>query len=175
MRERHCYDGVFTYIKMMDHDITAQIITQHPDIRVRFLLSKIIRHQRYSERKSQQLKQTTYTLKFSLLTLAAASTVVLGLEWPWLAPYAKNIALVLGALMTLLGGIASFLNIEEYWMRNNTIHLKLRALRDRLIYLTAELQAIEDDVLQGFINDYQAITESNINYWAEAIAERQGQ
>jgi hypothetical protein len=156
----------------MDRDITANIQQQHPDVRVRFLLSKILRHQTYSERKSQRLKSSTYLLKFSTLFLAAASTIVLGLDSAFLVPHAKNIALVLGALMTLLGAIASFLNIEEYWMRNNAIHLRLKALRDRLVYLTADLQQIENAVLQQIINDYQAITESNINYWYDAIAER---
>ncbi|WP_348945145.1 DUF4231 domain-containing protein [Chitinibacter sp. FCG-7] len=157
---------------MMDRDITLNIQQQHPDMRVRFLLSKILKHQSYSERKSRRLKRTTYVLKFSMLALAAASTVVLGLDAAILLPYAKNIALVLGAIMTLLGGIASFLNIEEYWMRNNAIHLRLKGLRDRLVYLSADLQRIEEDALQSLINDYQAITESNINYWHEAIAER---
>jgi hypothetical protein len=156
----------------MDRDITANIQQQHPDVRVRFLLSKILRHQTYSERKSQRLKSSTYFLKFSTLFLAAASTIVLGVDAAFLLPYAKNIALVLGALMTLLGAIASFLNIEEYWMRNNAVHLRLKALRDRLVYLTADLQHIEEIVLQQIINDYQAITESNINYWYDAIAER---
>jgi hypothetical protein len=156
----------------MDRDITATIQQQHPDVRVRFLLSKILRHQHYSERKSQRLKRTTYALKFSMLALAAASTVTLGLDAAILLPHAKNIALVLGAIMTLLGGIASFLNIEEYWMRNNAINLRLRALRDRLTYLTADLQVIDEPALQALINDYQSITESNINYWHEAIAER---
>ncbi|QLI82817.1 DUF4231 domain-containing protein [Chitinibacter fontanus] len=156
----------------MDRDITNNIQQQHPDVRVRFLLSKIIRHQHYAERKSRSLKRTTYSLKFSMLSLAAASTVVLGLDAATLLPYAKNIALVLGAIMTLLGGIASFLNIEEYWMRNNATHLRLKALRDRLVYLTADLQSIEEPALQALINDYQAITESNINYWHEAIADK---
>lgn len=167
------YDGAFrSNGSHMDRDITLNIQQQHPDLRVRFLLSKILKHQNYSERKSRHLKKTTYFLKFSMLLLAAASTVVLGLDAASLIPYAKNIALVLGALMTLLGGIASFLNIEEYWMRNNAIHLRLKALRDRLIYLTADLQQIEEHILQSIINDYQAITESNINYWYDAIAER---
>ncbi|WP_373976672.1 DUF4231 domain-containing protein [Chitinibacter sp. SCUT-21] len=141
-------------------------------MRVRFLLSKILKHQIYSERKSRRLKRTTYILKFSMLALAAVSTVVLGLDSAMLIPHAKNIALILGAIMTLLGGIASFLNIEEYWMRNNAIHLRLKSLRDRLVYLTADLQQIEEQALHALINDYQAITESNINYWHEAIAER---
>ncbi|QLG87433.1 DUF4231 domain-containing protein [Chitinibacter bivalviorum] len=156
----------------MDNEIIAQILQQHPNMNVRFLLSKMIKFQQYCERKSRRLKRSTYFFKFSMLILATISTIVLGLDAAGLQPYAKNIALVLGALITLLGGIASFLNIEEYWMRNNAIHLRLKALRDRLIYLTADLQAIEENILQSIINDYQAITESNINYWYDAIAER---
>ncbi|WP_410498043.1 DUF4231 domain-containing protein [Chitinibacter sp. S2-10] len=164
--------GVFPSLRsIMDHEITQLIRQQHPDTRVRFLLSKILKFQQYSNRKSRQLKLITYTLKFSILTLAAASTIVLGLDLVALQPYAKNIALVLGALVTLLGSIASFLNIEEYWMRNNAIHLRLKALRDQLIYLTADLQAIEEQALQQLISEFHAITESNINYWNDAISE----
>ncbi len=158
----------------MDHEITQTVLKQHPNHKVRFLLSKILKHQQYSQTKSKTLKRTTYCLKFSILALATGTTIVLGLDVAGLQPYAKNIALVLGAIMTFLGGISSFLNIEEYWMRNNATHLQLKSIRDRLIYLTGDLQEIEDSTLQTIIHDYQAITESNIHYWHDAISERQG-
>ncbi|QZA78722.1 DUF4231 domain-containing protein [Deefgea tanakiae] len=158
----------------MDHEITQTVLKQHPNLKVRFLLSKILKYQQYSQTKSKNLKRTTYCLKFSMLALATGTTIVLGLDVAGLQPHAKNIALVLGAIMTFLGGISSFLNIEEYWMRNNATNLRLKSIRDRLIYLTGDLQEIEDTTLQTIINDYQAITESNIHYWYDAISERQG-
>ena len=158
----------------MDQDIIHSIQHQHPDSKVRFLLSKILKYQQYSAKKSRQLKLITYFLKFSMLALATATTIILGLDVAGLQPYAKNIALVLGAMMTFLGGIASFLNIEEYWMRNNATHLRLKSIRDRLVYLAGDLQAVEEAALQTIINDYHAITENNIHYWYDAITERQG-
>ncbi len=158
----------------MDQEIIQNVLQQHPNHKVRFLLGKILKYQQYSQRKSKQLKLTTYSLKFSILALATCTTVVLGLDVAGLQPYAKNIALVLGAIMTFLGGISSFLNIEEYWMRNNATNLRLKSIRDRLIYLCGDLQQVENDALQSIIQDYQAITESNIHYWFDAITERQG-
>lgn len=158
----------------MDHEITQAVLQKHPNMKVRFLLSKILKYQQYSQTKSRNLKRTTYCLKFSMLALATGTTIVLGLDIAGFQPYAKNIALILGAIMTFLGGISSFLNIEEYWMRNNATNLKLKSIRDRLIYLTGDLQDIADDTLQTIINDYHAITEGNIHYWYEAISERQG-
>lgn len=158
----------------MDHEIIQNVLHQHPNHKVRFLLGKILKYQQYSQRKSKQLKVTTYSLKFSTLALATCTTIVLGLDIAGLQPHAKNIALVLGAVMTFLGGISSFLNIEEYWMRNNATHLRLKSIRDRLIYLCGDLQPVENEALQAIIQDYQSITESNIHYWYDAITERQG-
>ncbi|MBE9610422.1 DUF4231 domain-containing protein [Chitinilyticum piscinae] len=156
----------------MHNDLLQHIEQQHPDSRVRFLLARINHFEHYASLKSKKLKRITYVLRFSLLGLAAISTIVLGLDVAGLAPYAKNIALVLGAVMTFLGGVSSFLNIEEYWMRHNTIHLRLKALRDRLAFQCSNLQLIEDEALNAILSEYHAITESNIKYWQDAIAEQ---
>jgi hypothetical protein len=78
--------------------------------------------------------------KYSTMILSGISTILLGLSfndidfayrniYPELA---KNIAFVIGAVITIYTGLMTYWNIEKYWLQNKSVVNKLRALRDEI-------------------------------------------
>lgn len=108
---------------------------------------------RYKENASYYFQGIRF-YKWSTIILAGISTIVLGLD---LGDYsnssvvtkmkytvlAKNIALVIGAIITVSTALVSYWNIEKYWLTNKTIANKLEALQED----------IEHDIVAGTLTN----------------------
>jgi hypothetical protein len=117
-------------------------------------------------------KWITYGLRIPVFILGAASTVILGYQMPG-SDYqivSRNIALVLSATITVLVGLASFWDIEAYWLRNRLRLAQLEALREE--YVILKLMGNHGHAeLDSIINRYLSIV-NTAPTWADTLAKK---
>ena len=90
------------------------------------------------EKKEQRSSSQKMWLRLTALVLSTAVTIFLGFKWnaEMLSDeYKANIALTLSAVVTLLATIASFWDIDNYWLHIRVMLDKLKLLRYRYAYL----------------------------------------
>ena len=116
--------------------------------------------------------------KYTTIILAGLSTIILGLDLEDVkigimnyASFSKNVALIIGAVITVYTSIMTYWNIEKYWLINKTVVNKLRALRDDIEYLQIS-HALNNDRINDKIDEYKKIKETFYEYWEGALAER---
>ncbi|MEO1100197.1 MAG: SLATT domain-containing protein, partial [Bacteroidota bacterium] len=84
----------------------------------------------FKSRRKRMFK-VVKNFKYPTVILAAMSTIVLGLELGTSTiVYQKNIALVIGAIITGLTTMMTFWNVEEYWLKSKVIELQLISLKN---------------------------------------------
>jgi uncharacterized membrane protein len=122
--------------------------------------------------------------KYSTIILAGLSTIILGLDFSdygdmvvlgrmRYTTLAKNIALIIGAIITITTALMTYWNIEKYWLTNKTIVNKLRALRDDIEadFVAGKLAGAEPH-LDEKIAEYKNIKGDFYKYWEGALADR---
>jgi hypothetical protein len=119
--------------------------------------------------------------KYSTILLSGLSTIILGLdlgnikiglmEYP---TFSKNMALVIGAIVTISTSLMTYWNIEKYWLINKTIVNKLRALRDELENAFTS-NSLDKTAIQEKVKKYSDIKETFNKYWEGALSERSSQ
>lgn len=119
------------------------------------------------------------TYKYSTIFLAGISTIVLGLDLGKsqnidYAVLSKNIALVIGAIITVTTSLFTYWNIEKYWLINKTIVNKLTALKHDL-EVTFAINELDTEALKEKIQNYKEIKETFYKYWDGALSERSSQ
>ncbi|HZY37297.1 MAG TPA: DUF4231 domain-containing protein [Mucilaginibacter sp.] len=125
--------------------------------------------------------------KYSTIILAGISTVILGLDTGnnstntvfagiKYSAFAKDVALIIGAIITVSTSLMSYWNIEKYWLTNKTIANKLRALKieienDHMRYTLKS----GSKKLQKRFEKYVDIKADFYKYWDGALAVRGAQ
>ncbi len=108
--------------------------------------------------------------KYPIVVLAALSTIVLGLELgTCMIVYQKNIALVLGAIITGLTTMMTFWNVEEYWLKSKVIELQLISLKNSFEF--EKRAGIDEDRLKEFFKQYQSIVGQQEELWRASLDE----
>ncbi|TKK68248.1 DUF4231 domain-containing protein [Ilyomonas limi] len=138
---------------------------------------------RYEEGSSYYFNGVRF-YKYSTIILAGISTIILGLDFSdygdmivfgemRYTTFAKNIALIIGAIITVTTALMTYWNIEKYWLTNKTIVNKLRALRDDVEsdFVAGKLNNGEK-TLQEKIDEYKKIKGDFYKYWEGALADR---
>jgi Protein of unknown function (DUF4231) len=120
------------------------------------------------EKKEQRSSSQKMWLRLTALVLSTAVTIVLGFKWDvTIIPiqYQSNIALTISALVTLLAAIASFWDIDNYWLHIRVMLEKLKLLRYRYAYLLStspEAPPNEGD-MNALMMDFNSIVGDG--YW----------
>lgn len=107
---------------------------------LQLLNTKIAQLGHKEERSS---KQKTW-LRLTALVLSTVATIALGIKWDGnsiLSYHQTNIGLTLSALVTLLSAVASFWDIDNYWLRIRLMLEKLKLLRYRYAFLLSQSPA----------------------------------
>ncbi len=120
--------------------------------------------------KAKILKMGYYTLSISILLLSAILTVILGLhvnDENYLIRF-KNIALVIGALITFLTGLNAFWKLQSYWVRRKILLRRLEDLRDEFAF--QKLSTQKEDLANLFAK-YQTIQNYQTLYWEDIYNE----
>ena len=127
----------------------------------------------YHVKRSKRLKNKANFFKISVMALGAIVTIVLGLqfsdhvkvEWD---SCIQNIALILGAMITLLSGISNFWNAEKYWLNNIVTMMKLIDLRNDMKIEAMASSGIPSDVFNDLRGRFDEIQNEKIDYWESA-------
>ncbi|PZR28668.1 MAG: hypothetical protein DI535_05905 [Citrobacter freundii] len=120
--------------------------------------------------------------KYSTMILSGISTILLGLSFKTISiPYqdvfpeaTKNIAFVIGAIVTVYSGLMTYWNIEKYWLQNKSVENKLRALKDE-IENEDRSGTMSNETAQKYFEKYQLIKAEFYKYWDGALSGRNAQ
>jgi hypothetical protein len=121
-------------------------------------------------KKASGLKMAYYSLSIATLLLSAILTIILGfhLKNDVDLILSKNIALILGALITFLTGVNAFWKLESYWVRRKILLRRLEDLRDEFTF--QKLSANKED-LDSLFAKYQSIQNYQTLYWEDIYNE----
>ena len=147
----------------------AQLSTQADHV-----LKTLDRELRYHGIQAKNLRKKSDRFRITTLVLAGASTIILGLQLPdscWWLSTSNNIALVLGAAITAVTGLATFWNIDKYRMQNIAMYLRLKNLRQRFVYEAKRADGISPHNLQSLYNEFQSLKAEKVRYWQQAMEE----
>lgn len=134
----------------------------------KYIFDLISKHYRYFSTKDRTYRWVVRCLKILLLTLAMASTIVLGLKNVIPIDIQVPTGLVISALITFITALSSYFNFEEYWMRNISIHIKLNILRENFIY-DAKSLSLDKPKIDEYRDKIEEMQKENIVYWEKAI------
>ena len=121
-----------------------------------------------AQKRVKKLKMLNYAFQISIIILSAISTVVLGLNYAnddkTSLIIAKNLALILGALVTLLSSIKAFWNLDTYWMRGKLYYYQLQEISDEFAFYRSSNtgSSIED-----LFRKLQAVKKFHSSYWED--------
>lgn len=121
----------------------------------------------YFEKKQKKTKKRANAVKFTSVTFSALITVVLGLNSGDLAETFRMVALLLGAVVTIINAIDAFYNYGALWVKNTITLAKLRELRRELEFYAAGYE--NTDISEAKLNEYldrmQQILKDDIKQW----------
>jgi hypothetical protein len=124
--------------------------------------------------------------KYSTMILAGVSTILLGLNVnlkpnflpkDFVALYpdiAKNVAFIIGAIITVYSGLMTYWNIEKYWLQNKSVANKLRTLKDK-IENEDKAGKLTPEEIQARFDDYQDVKNDFYKYWEGALSAQSAQ
>ena len=133
----------------------------------------INKHHRYFSARDKRFKNYVYAMKVVTLFLSMLNTVVLGVKVGFCDEIKVSIGLVLSALITFLTAVYSYFHLEEYWMRNISIHIRLNILRDEFL-VDISSNRLDHQRLEYYIGQLKDLQKSNIDYWTQAIRVLEG-
>ena len=138
------------------------------------VLKTLDRELRYHGIQAKNLRKQSDRFRISTLVLAGASTVILGLQFTgalWWLAVSNNIALVLGAGITVISGVATFWNIDKYRMQNIAMYLRLKDLRQRFVYEAKRDGGLTGEMLERLYDDFRELKAEKVRYWQQAMEE----
>jgi hypothetical protein len=108
--------------------------------RVDFLRAELNKQQERFARRRQRDKRKAFTLQMATVTLSASITVLLGLRLTaGIQQTLANVALALGALVTVLAAMEAFFNHRGLWISRTVTVRRLEELRRHVDYKLAGL------------------------------------
>lgn len=120
--------------------------------------------------KARALKRGYYALSISILLLSAILTIILGFhvnDENYLIRF-KNIALVIGALITFLTGLNAFWKLQSYWVRRKILLHRLKELQNEFAFQKLSTQ---NEDLENLFAKYQSIQSYQTLYWEDIYNE----
>ncbi len=128
----------------------------------------ILRRHDYYSKQDKKYKAVVSCLKVIIAALSLVNTIVLGIRVALPADIQLSIGLVISAVSTFVAGLLAYYNLEKYWIRNVTNHIKLNIMRDSYRCDKADNRLNEER-----INDYRKLLEEietdNIKYWNRVV------
>ena len=137
---------------------------------------------RYNGASSYYLRRVAW-YKYTTICLSALSTIVLGLNWKNIelgenvitySLFSKNVALIIGAIITATTALSTYWNFEKYWLTNKTIANKLGSLKDKIENADGA-KNLDIILVQKMFEEYHSIKGDFYKYWEGALADRGSQ
>lgn len=114
--------------------------------------------------KCKKNKRIFQVVTAGSIAFSAAITVTVGLEWPEHAVVQKNIALVLGVVLTLINGWMAVFDYKKLWMRQKSTLFGLYHIENELKILSDSEEALPR--VQELFKNYQSVWERDSSDWA---------
>lgn len=123
------------------------------------------------EKRRRKMFNVVRGFKYPLVLLTAISTIVLGLELgPDFVVKQKNLALIIGAVVTGLTTLMTFWNVEEYWIKNKVIELQLKSLQNKFQF--EKTAGLSEERVKNFFKQYQVILGQQEELWKATLDEK---
>ena len=137
------------------------------------LISSINNALGYQKMRKEQNKRKASIIKMSSILLAGSATILLGLQISGYEKYLKEIAFVLGALVTLLNAVEPFFNFRALWVEHEAALAKFYRLKDRIeFYLVGkEATQVNPEIIKQYYAEYEEIWSTTSRAW---ISHRRG-
>ena len=133
----------------------------------KYLYELIVKYHKYFSSQDKKYHKRALFLRIAVLLFAMINTIILGLRIPCVN-IQLNFGLILSSIITFLTAVISYFNIEEYWMRNISIHIELNVIRDNFVF-DVEAGKLNDNMIECYKKKLDDIQYKNINYWKKAI------
>ncbi len=118
--------------------------------------------------KREHNKRFAFQLKISSVLLAALITIILGLKVDnsW-SPTLQNIALVMGALITVINAVEAFFDHRSLWVRETVTLVRLYDLQRDVEFYSSGIEQNELDgpTLARFMKRYDQIMSEDLQTW----------
>jgi hypothetical protein len=103
------------------------------------------------------------------IALSGLATILLGLQIVGFEKYFKEIAFVLGALVTLLNALEPFFNFRALWVEHERAQANFHRLKDKIsFYLVgADAEKLSLEKLEDIHDEYQKIWIRLSSAWIE--------
>lgn len=128
--------------------------------------------------KADRNKNQAAIVNIASVLLGAGVTIFLGLQIEGVETLFRNIALILGVLITAISGIDAFFNYRSLWIKQKVTLLHLYNLRNEIEFYRAGLQendTISERKVTRFFKSYQEIWEMSSEEWLRLRSEDQQQ
>ena len=116
-----------------------------------------------------RFKREAFQLRIVSVILAALITVLLGLKFrnDALTAWFSNIALVLGAAISVLSAYEAFFDPRALWVRETVTFARLKDLQRDVRFWTSGVDpgAVRPEMLEMFKRRLDAILEDTLKYW----------
>jgi hypothetical protein len=114
-------------------------------------------------------KKTALALRILSVLIAAAITILLGLKAPEadVKSLLSDIALVLGAIITVLGAYEAFFDPKALWIRETVTFARLKDLQRDLRYWSRGIppEGLDEQRLEDFKRRLDRVLEDSLKYW----------
>src|SRR5262245_22567895 len=128
----------------------------------------------WADSRKIRFRRSASRVKLASLSLAALSTVVLGID---AIPAHAEIALPMVALVTVLGALETFFNWRSRWVLMEETQYRLNRPRDEMDYylMVTPSDSVERDALDRFFAQQQVIWADVSRRWIEFRASEASQ
>lgn len=121
-------------------------------------------------RESVRHKKTALALKVTSVFFAALITVFLGLKlekYPGVPELLRNVALVLGAVITVLSAYEAFFDPRALWIRETVTFARLKDIQRDLRFWASGFkeEAVDAHMLETFKRRLDHVLDDSLKYW----------
>lgn len=137
----------------------------------KLLEGKLITSIKEFEKRRRKMFNIVSWFKYPLVLLTATSTIVLGLELGTdFVVKQKNLALIIGAVVTGITTLMTFWNVEEYWIKNKIMELQLKSLQNKFQFEKAA--GLSEERVNEFFKQYLVIIGQQEELWKATLDEK---
>lgn len=121
----------------------------------------------FFNKKHSRTKHRAYAIKISSVAFSALITVLLGISSGSLDIIFKNLAIVLGAVVTIINAVDAFYNYNGLWIKNTLTLSKLLELKREVEFYSSgfENDDISEEKLNKYMDELQQILREDIKQW----------
>jgi len=147
--------------------ISRSQIAEDPKAQVEWLLQQIDDSLKCMAGKRTHFQRAAGYIRVGILILSGTVTVLLGLWTPDSEDTLRNVAFVIGAIVTTLSSLDFYFNYRGLWVEHEEAEWRLHRLRDRLSFYVSGVGAgeIDPQVLIEIHEAYQWIWDNLSTRW----------